>query len=253
MTQPLQAVAGAARVVLDPLHAFRAQRTGRGVSIGVIDSGVNPWNPHVAPIASAVAFRPDGSADDDVLDRLGHGTAVVAAIQEKAPAAELHVIRVFDRTLSTTARAIARAIDWAVERQLRLVNLSLGTVQPYSVGVLTDAVRRADERGTIVVSASQHEGEPWYPGSLPLVAGVVLDWSCPRETIWIEHNAGAVAFGGSGYPRPVPGVPPERNIRGVSFAVANVTGALACLLEGWPAVRSLSGIVQLTAAPGIAV
>jgi hypothetical protein len=31
----------------------------------------------------------------------------------------------------------------------------------------------------------------------------------------------------SGYPRPVPGVPPERNLKGISFAVANVTGLLA--------------------------
>jgi hypothetical protein len=217
------------------------------VSIGVIDSGVNPWNPHVAPIAGAIAFRADGSSYDDALDLLGHGTAVTAAIQEKAPDAEVHVIRVFERTLSTSARAIARAIDWAVDQQLRLVNLSLGTVKPYSVNVLADAVRRADERGTIVVAASEYEGEPWYPGSLPLVAGVVLDWSCPRETIWIEHTAGTVAFGGSGYPRPVAGVPPERNLKGVSFAVANVTGALACVVEARPDVRSLDDLVQLTA------
>lgn len=31
----------------------------------------------------------------------------------------------------------------------------------------------------------------------------------------------------SGYPRPIPGVPPERNLKGISFAVANVTGVLA--------------------------
>jgi hypothetical protein len=34
----------------------------------------------------------------------------------------------------------------------------------------------------------------------------------------------------SGYPRPIPGVPPERNLRGVSFAVANATGVIARFL-----------------------
>ena len=33
----------------------------------------------------------------------------------------------------------------------------------------------------------------------------------------------------SGYPRPIPGVAPERNLKGISFAVANTTGLL-CLL-----------------------
>jgi hypothetical protein len=35
----------------------------------------------------------------------------------------------------------------------------------------------------------------------------------------------------SPFPRPIPGVPPERNLAGVSFAVANVTGFLARVLE----------------------
>jgi hypothetical protein len=40
----------------------------------------------------------------------------------------------------------------------------------------------------------------------------------------------------SGYPRPIPGVPPERNLRGQSFAVANATGILALLIESGPAI-----------------
>ena len=35
----------------------------------------------------------------------------------------------------------------------------------------------------------------------------------------------------SGYPRPIPGVPPERNLKGISFAVANVTGLLCLHLQ----------------------
>jgi subtilisin family serine protease len=234
-----------ARVVLSPTHEARVHKIGRGVSVGVIDSGVNPRNPHVRRISSAIALDDDGAWQGEAVDRLGHGTAVVAAIQEKAPDAEVHVIRVFDRTLSTTARVIARAIDWAAEQQLRLVNLSLGTVKPHSMGVLADAVQRAHERGTIVVSAREHEGEAWYPGSLPLVAGVVLDWTCPRESIWIDQVAGDVAFRASGYPRPIPGVPPERNISGISFAVANVTGVLACVLEAQPQARTVADLVRV--------
>jgi hypothetical protein len=60
------------------------------------------------------------------------------------------------------------------------------------------------------------------------VLGVRLDWECPREEIWLtQEGDGRVVARASGYPRPIPGLPPERNLKGISFAVANVTGMLA--------------------------
>jgi hypothetical protein len=41
-------------------------------------------------------------------------------------------------------------------------------------------------------------------------------------------------FSASPYPREIPGVPRDRNLHGVSFAVAHVTAALARL---WPAAQ----------------
>jgi hypothetical protein len=43
-------------------------------------------------------------------------------------------------------------------------------------------------------------------------------------------NRNGASFRATGVPRPIPGVPPERNLKGLSFAVANVTGILARLL-----------------------
>src|SRR3712207_8724737 len=48
--------------------------------------------------------------------RLGHGTAVAAAILEKAPAIDLIAVKVFDRALATSADALARSIVWAASR-----------------------------------------------------------------------------------------------------------------------------------------
>ena len=49
---------------------------------------------------------------------------------------------------------------------------------------------------------------------------------------------GASAVLASGYPRPIAGVPPERNLNGISFAVANATGVLAAALARTPERRS---------------
>jgi len=210
-----------------------AGRTGLGVRIAVIDSGVNVPHPHLPRVAGAVGFDLEGEGSHDALDVLGHGTAVASAIHEKAPGAELFAVKVFDRVLATSVPTLVRALDWASEQGVHLVNLSLGTPNPFRAEALAGAVARARARGTLVVSARGSGEAAWYPGVLPDVLGVGLDEACPREGVVIEEDEdGALALGGSPYPRPIPGVPRERNLSGISFAVANVTGVLARVLEG---------------------
>ncbi len=212
-------------------------RTGRGVSIGVIDSGAHPGHPHLGLLADGIAVTPDGREHDDLTDRLGHGTAVTAAIQEKAPGARVHVVRVFHDELATSARTLARAIDWAGERDCRVANLSLGTPRQSRIEVLQPAVDRAVERGTLVIAAYSHEGQLQLPGSLPGALGVCLDWDLSRHEIRIGRRDGRRVLYASGYPRPIPGVPPTRNLNGISFAVANATGMVALALELFPEAR----------------
>lgn len=225
-----------------PLDELR----GEGVRVAVVDSGVHAPHPHVGGVAGGVAIGPDGSEADGYVDRLGHGTAVTAAIREKAPAAELFAVRVFGDRLTTSCGALVRAIEWATEHEARLVNLSLGTSNPAREARLAAAVAGAAERGALVVSARHGDGVRWLPGSLPGVVGVLLDWSCPRHSVRVgTDRLGASAFLASGFPRPIPGVSPARNLGGMSFAVANVTGVLARLLEREPEVRDAAGVFEL--------
>ena len=93
---------------------------------------------------------------------------------------------------------------------------------------------RAATAGALVVAAGTHDGVAYLPGSLDGVVRVELDWSCLRLAVEVVSGAGAgdTVCRASGYPRPVPGVPSERNLKGISFAVANVTGVLARELTG---------------------
>src|ERR1700744_2674998 len=85
---------------------------GRGVRVAVIDSGVHAAHSHIGNVAGGVSIRPDGALDEGVYpDLLGHGTAVMAAIQEKAPEADYFAVRVFQTSLRTTASCLLRAID----------------------------------------------------------------------------------------------------------------------------------------------
>ena len=189
-----------------------------------------------------------GRASDDVVDRLGHGTAVAAAIREKAPDVELLAVKVFDQTLAATGRALVEAIRWSTAHQAALINLSLGTVNRDHEPALAAATADAADRGTIVVAAAPEDQRRWLPGALGGVLAVELAWSCPRDTCEIlSMPDGSVRLRASGYPRPIPGVPPERNLKGLSFAVANATGFLALAIEG-QTVGSLSDLASLLVA-----
>lgn len=215
---------------------------GAGLRVAVIDSGVAPGHPHVGALACGISLVGDDRAD--TVDRLGHGTAVAAAIREKLPEATLVPVRVLDRTLATSARMLADAIVWAVEDGARLVNLSLGTRNAVHVPIFEAALSAALVRGALVVSAYDDGEVQWYPGSLAGVLGVVVDPSCPRFSLAVSASADG-PVGASPWPRPIPGVAAERNLSGVSFAVANATGLIGRLLGARPELRTADEIRQV--------
>lgn len=200
---------------------------GRGIRIAVIDSGVHSPHPHIGPIAGGITITPEGETPD-FTDRIGHGTAVTAAIQEKAPAAEIFAVRVFVESLRTTTDCLLRAIHWSIAQRAQLVNLSLGSLNAAYLERYREAVETANAAGVVLVAANEAQGAPCYPGCLPGVLSVGLDWDCPRDSVRVT---GEICFA-SGYPRPIPGVAPQRNLNGISFAVANVTGLAARAAEG---------------------
>jgi len=216
-------------------HVPFAGRRGRGVRIAVIDSGVHAQHPHIdaTRLEPGIAVALDGQIIDErdaTLDRLGHGTAVAAAIQEKAPEATCLPIRVFRDSLNTSAAALIAALRWAIEQEVDLINLSLGATNAAHRPHFERAAALARAQGILIVAAREADGVPCYPGSLATVLGVGLDWDCPREQFRRTQENGEWRLLASGYPRPIPGVPQRRNLYGISFAVAQMTGfaARAC-------------------------
>ena len=220
-------------------------RNRRRVRVAVIDSGVHASHPHVGGVAGGVGIDEHGDCHDDFVDRLGHGTAVTAAIVEKAPSAEIIAIKVFDRELASTSAALIAACEYALTINAHIVNMSLGTQNADHELALADVVKRLRNQGAVVIAAGAQGGIRWLPGALTGVWAVTLDWTVPRETCWLDHvNADGATFSASGFPRPIPGVPPERNVKGLSFAVANVTGIVARLLAGDDSGDAVAVVMQ---------
>jgi hypothetical protein len=216
-------------------------RTGRGVKVAVIDSGINPSHPHVAGVAGGV--RVGGGEPGDYLDYNGHGTAVAGAIREKAPHSLLFALKVFDRRLTAGIETIIGALLWAIEHDMAVINLSLGTSKQVHRKELQRVVDMAADKNIAIVSAHNSSGCTLLPGSMPSVIGVEADRLCPRDTYYTSAIDGGPVFVASPYPRDIPGVPRERNLNGISFAVANMAGFVARAKEAHPDCR-LDALVE---------
>jgi hypothetical protein len=191
------------------------------VRVAVVDSGINPDHPHVGQVTGGIFFQ-KGIASEDFVDRLGHGTAVGSVIHEKAPAAEIYAVRIFNRRLSTDIDTLISGLDWCLANGMHVVNLSVGTTNQLHRPRLEDFLRRTQAQNVFLVSAAA-----MLPGMLDGAIGVEADPECDRDTIRFQNGT----FLASPYPRSIPGVPKELNLQGISFAIANCSGLLAKLLE----------------------
>lgn len=223
--------------------------SGRGVVIAVIDSGVHPGHDHIAAdrLAPGVMVLSDGAVVEDDrswLDQLGHGTAVTAAIQEKASGAVCVPVRVFREALKTSASGLIAAMRWSIARKVDVINLSLGSANAAHRDAFAAVVEEAAAAGVVVVGAAEANGAPCYPGSLEWVIGVDVDWDCARTVYGVRWRGDRPVLQASGYPRPIPGVPSRRNLYGVSFAVAQVSGFVARACERIGPDASGAGRVQ---------
>lgn len=211
-----------------------------GVRVALIDSGINPRHPHVGVVAGGAAFfyceNGEVQRSDDYIDRRGHGTALAGIIRAKAPRSELYAVKIFrdPRTpndpLTTSIGALEAGFRWALEQEMHVINLSLGTTNPDHRDCLNALVTRAHHTGSIVVASAPPGDTITLPAALPTVIGVAGDDACA----WNEYRYvpdDPIPFRAHLYPRPIPGRPQTRNFYGHSCASAHVTALVALLLQ----------------------
>ncbi len=186
--------------------------------IAVIDSGITL--PGV-PVADRAAFRLDGDALDMERiqaqpDRIGHGSAVAAAILALAPAVDLIDAQIFHDRITASPAAVAAALRWSIGCGARLATLSLGLSADRPV--LRAAVEEALSHGLLLIAASPARGGPVWPAAYPGVIAATGDARCgPGEVSILPAAFGTCPRRPDGDPR----------AGGASLAVGHLAGLLA--------------------------
>lgn len=153
---------------------------GRGVRVGVIDSGVGP-HPDITLAGGRCLIL--GEDPNDVRDVDQHGTHVAGIIagrgqspngvQGAAPKAELFAYRVFSKTSENASNTnIIKAIEQAIDDQCDLINMSLGGGNRDEA--FEDAITLAFQNGIVCFVATGNDGRGpiCFPASFSLSVAV---------------------------------------------------------------------------------
>ena len=161
-------------VSANALSAYDRGATGRGVKVGVVDTGIDLQSEEFGGRIDPASRDLAGNASID--DEGGHGTAVAFTIAGRRNGAGTHGIA-FDASLvvlradtpgscasepestkgcSLPDSAIARGIDAAVSAGVRVINISLGGSAPSEQ--LVASMSRATGAGVILVMAAGNDG-----------------------------------------------------------------------------------------------
>lgn len=181
---------------LDVLQVPRAQEmtTGKGVTVAVIDSGVDGTHPDLrGQLTSGACVGGLDSVQKPNEDLDGHGTAMAGLIAAKgggpshalgvAPGARIMPICMLTDKVAPgpSLRAIGDGLRWATDHGATVVSISLGSDHPVmsaDMDAIKTAVAYAEAHDVVVVAAT---------GNLPGAKHIVTPASLP----------GVVAVGGT--------------------------------------------------------
>ncbi|HVT02383.1 MAG TPA: S8 family serine peptidase [Thermoanaerobaculia bacterium] len=188
---------GATRPTLNETRNFQGQTTpygislvnaqkvwsvarGRGIKVGVIDTGIDTGHPDLMPnYAGGIDLA---NFRDFPTDKKGHGSHVSGTIGGVdndfgvvgvAPEASIYAIRVFNDAGSIIhASDLIKALDYANANKLNVVNLSLGG--PEYSALEETAFQSASEGGLLIFAAAGNDGNSnvSYPAGYKTVVAV---------------------------------------------------------------------------------
>ncbi|PTT06629.1 S8 family peptidase, partial [Caulobacter sp. HMWF025] len=259
---------GLAAIHADVAYALGA--TGSGITVAVIDTGVNPAqadlvgavssasvdilgsrsapagvDPHGERVAGVIAARFNGMGSIGVAYQ-----STILSIRADDTAGDA---KSCDDKCNFRSSDLARAVDYAVANGARVINLSLGGDGPLSP-TFEAALGRAAAAGVVIAASSGNDGlaDPGWPGRYatdPRFQGAVLAvgaLSKDGTLASFSNRAGVSANGYIAAPGEdvITGCEPGScwRVAGTSFAAPHVAGALALLLQAFPNISGRDAV-----------
>jgi len=170
-----------------------ATTKGEGIKVAVLDTGASLEHPDLKDnIKDSCDFTGSSSGVKDIEGHSTHCCGIIAAIDNGigvigvAPRSSLYVCKVLSDNGCGDYNQIASGIDWAISKGVDIISMSLGS--PLDSSELYNAVKRAYDKGIIIVCAAGNDGDNHgdninYPAKYSEVIAVgSIDQNMQRST-----------------------------------------------------------------------
>tara|TARA_B100000959_G_C14945097_1_gene609514 strand:- start:14 stop:793 length:780 start_codon:yes stop_codon:yes gene_type:complete len=210
--------------------------TGKDVRIAIVDSGIDSSHPSLGKsvkggvdiemISGKVITKPCS-----YVDAYGHGTACAGIIKEIAPEVELYSVKVLGSDLGGSGHVFLAGLKWAIENDMQIINLSLGTTNMEYFGRLHQLADKAYYKGTVLVAAANNS----LPPSVPSIFASLISVKNMRvrdklDFRFLSNNP--IELGALGTEVRAPWLNQTyRTLTGTSFATPHITGIVARILS----------------------
>ena len=227
--------------------------TGKGVTVCILDSGVDPQHELVGRIDRAVAVSLDEEknpviAEDTEGDLCGHGTACAGVVRSLAPECELVSVRVLGAGFTGSGDILLAGLKWAVEQGFDVINMSLSTTKRQFAGILHELTDAAYFRRTVLVASAHNMPVESYPWKFSSVISVGSHEESDPLTFYYNPDP-PVEFFARGVDVEVAWVGGSKiRCTGNSFATPHMTGICALVLAKHPDLTpfQLKSVLYLT-------
>ena len=213
--------------------------TGAGVTVGIIDSGVEGDHPAIKgrlKESLTVELRGDEPhvVETDGTDLFGHGTACAGIIVGMAPEVEIVSMRVLGADLKGKGIAFAAGLETLINRPVHVANLSLSSKSEALLPLFHELADDAYFNRVVLVSAVNNTAGPSYPSLFSSVISVAAHSEPDPWRFYYNPNP-PVEFGAWGLDVPVAWRGGGMTVgTGNSFAAPHITALVALILSKHP-------------------
>ncbi len=188
--------------------------TGKGITLAILDTGIAPVDDLCYPKNRIIAFKDFVNGKNEPYDDNAHGTHVAGIAAGNghcsdgkysgiAPECNIVSIKILDNNGHGNASDVLAGLQWLMDNRekynIRIANLSIGTIDAGSNDPLVRAVEYAWDKGIVMTIAAGNNGPDARTVTSPGISKKVITVGASDDhkssTIW---GASLVNFSGRG-------------------------------------------------------